>query len=72
MQRFLAWGVNDSATPKRAPYDFFGVFAFPDERAAIEYERIFEAAGSYAYFDQVNIMGEIESYGTVLEKLSGL
>ena len=68
----ITWGLNDDATPKRAPYDFFGVFSFLYERAATEYEKVFEAAEWYDYFDQINIMGEMESYASVLRRLSDL
>ena len=68
----ISWGVNDSTTPKRAAYDFFAIFRFPDEEAALRYERTFENSGWYEYFEQVNIMGADSTHKDVLEELIAL
>ncbi len=67
--KIIAWGFNDESTPKRAQYDFFAAFLFPDIEAAERYEKMFEAAGWYNYFEQVNVLGEVGSYGEILARL---
>ena len=57
----ISWGFNDTATGRRAPYDFYCVYRTP----SAEYQRGFEAeiagAGWYNYFDQVNVSGAIST-----------
>ena len=65
----IGWGSNDAEAPNRAPYDFFAAFVFPDDAAALKYERLFRAAGWYEYFEQVNLLGELEPHAAVLAAL---
>ena len=57
----ISWGFNDTATDRRAPYDFYCVY----KTASAAYQREFEAdiarAGWYEYFDQVNVSGEVST-----------
>jgi hypothetical protein len=53
----LGYGVNDPDTNRRAPYDFFGVYRFPESGLQRLFEAGFSASGWYDYFDQVNISG---------------
>ena len=67
--QIISWGYNDAQTPKRAKYDYFGVFKFPDEAAALRYERTFKNAGWYDYFEQVNVLGDDCQYNEILDRL---
>lgn len=55
--QILSWGINDGSTFHRADFDYFAVWSFPDEKAAVNFEKMVEAAGWYNYFDQVNARG---------------
>lgn len=68
----VAWGANEQTTPERAPYDFVAVFKFPNAGSALNDEQVFRDAGWYDYFEQVNVMGNIESYERVLAMLIDL
>lgn len=68
----VAWGRNEEQTPERAPYDFFAVFEFPDSYGVADYEKIFRTAGWYDHFEQVNLAGEVETYGSVTDALVNL
>lgn len=68
----VAWGKNDDDTPERAPYDYFGVFLFPNNAALVKYENTFRTAGWYDYFEQVNIGGSCDNFDSVLEQLISL
>ena len=67
--KIIAWGFNDEATPKRAPYDYFAAIVFPTELAAARYEKLFSAAGWYDYFEQVNVGGDIAPFDEILKQL---
>lgn len=62
----LGWGMNDPATDRRAPYDFFCVYRVP----SAEFQRGFEAAiagsGWHDHFDQVGISGGIVTPAALL------
>lgn len=68
----IAWGFNDEDTPHRAKYDFFAALKFPNIEDAERYEKTFAAAGWYNYFEQINVLGEMESYSETLARLSNL
>ena len=68
----VSWGPNINVTPERADYDFFGIFKFPDEASALRYERTFQQAGWYEYFEQVNVMGMDSTPNAILRKLVNL
>jgi len=68
----VSWGFNDPQTPQRSEYDFFAVFEFPSQAAALDYERLFSMAGWYQYFEQVNVAGASEPFQTTLERLKAL
>ncbi|WP_372365696.1 DUF6616 family protein [Candidatus Uabimicrobium sp. HlEnr_7] len=70
--KIVAWGFNEVSTPQRAEYDFFAAIIFPDEPSALTYEQLFRKAGWYNYFEQVNVIGEMESYNLVLDRLCNL
>lgn len=65
----VSWGYNDRTTPKRARFDYFGVFKFQDDAAALRYEQTFKKAGWYDYFDQANILGDDQLYSEILTRL---
>lgn len=56
--QIVSWGASDTNTFNRADFDFFGVWTFPDEETARNFEKMVEGAGWYNYFDQVNAMGK--------------
>lgn len=53
----LAYAVNDPATDRRAPYDFFCVYRVPDAAFQRVFESQIAASGWYRYFEQVNLSG---------------
>lgn len=67
--QIISWGLNDSTTSNRTDYDFFGVWSFPDETMARDFEKMVEGAGWYTYFDQVNASGTAQSPQEVIAKL---
>lgn len=63
------WGTNDSSTFKRADYDFFGVWRFPNVEMAHEFEKMVESVGWYDYFEQVNLMGDASAPQDIIPKM---
>ncbi|WP_051341915.1 haloalkane dehalogenase [Pseudonocardia spinosispora] len=53
----LGFGVNDPATDRRAPYDFFSAYRVPNAELQREFEAAIAASGWYDYFEQVNVSG---------------
>lgn len=55
----ITWSMNDCDITKRAPYDYFAIWKFPNKAFAQQFELIIEQSGWYKYFDQLNMGGEI-------------
>ena len=55
--QIISWGINDGSTFRRVDFDYFAVWSFPDENAAVKFEKLVEAADWYTYFEQVNARG---------------
>jgi len=70
--KILTWSNNDSATSKRAGFDLFAVWAFPDQETANAFQNLVEGAGWYNYFEQVNLMGKEDSVDNVIGQLIGI
>lgn len=70
--KIISWGVSDDDTFKKADYDFFGVWEFPDEAAVKSFEELVEGAGWYNYFDQINLSGSTSTPDVVIGKMIGL
>ena len=68
----ISWGFNDADTFKRAGYDFFAVWKFPDEQTAQGFEKMVEGAGWYTYFEQVNVMGDASTPQDIIGKMIGM
>lgn len=64
-----AWGLNEDETAFKADYDFFAVTKLPSEALLKEFQDIVEAAGWYAYFDQVNLSGSLMTPHEVIGKM---
>lgn len=64
----LAHVVNDPATDRRAPYDFFCVYRVPEAGLQRAFEAGIAASGWYDYFHQLNLSGAALSPGGVLMK----
>lgn len=69
---FGAWGENDPETARRLGYDYFGIWSFPTDELAKEFEQLVEAAGWYNYMDQVNISGKACSPMEIIGKMAEL
>ena len=67
--QIINWGVNDSGTFRRADYDFFAVWTFPDDAVAQTFEKMVEGAGWYNYFEQVNVKGDAVTPQEVIGKM---
>jgi len=65
----LTWSENDPSTSKRADYDFFAIWKFPDEATANDFQNLVEGAGWYNYFEQTNIQGATNSVENVISSL---
>ncbi|MEH6546599.1 MAG: DUF6616 family protein [Sneathiella sp.] len=68
----LGFGFNDKATDRRAPYDFFCLYALPDTHFAKAFEQEVEASGWYGFFEQKNVSGLLQSPQTLLAQNAGL
>ncbi|MEO7444752.1 MAG: DUF6616 family protein [Ferruginibacter sp.] len=67
--QIVSWGENESSTFKKADFDYFAVWSFPDVETAKQFEQMVEAAGWYNYFDQVNVMGNTTGPQQVIKKM---
>ena len=70
--KVLTWSVNDPATTKRATFDYFAIWTFPNQESADEFQKLVEGAGWYEYFEQQNLMGREDSVENVIGHLVGL
>jgi hypothetical protein len=70
--KIISWGINDHSTFKKAEYDFFGVWEFPDQASVKEFENLVESAGWYNYFEQVNLSGTATTTDEVIGKMIAL
>ncbi|MEO0895949.1 MAG: DUF6616 family protein [Bacteroidota bacterium] len=70
--KILSWSENDKATDKRAPFDYFAIWMFPNEETANGFQQLVEQAGWYNYFEQTNLMGAEDSVENVIGKLVSL
>lgn len=70
--KIVSWSMNDHDISKRAPYDYIGVWKFPNKAFAKQFETIIEQSGWYNYFDQVNLGGEIAEPGLSVEHMINL
>ncbi len=64
--QIVSWGTSDPSVFKRAEYDYFAVWTFPDVASAQQFEAMVTGAGWHNYFDQVNAMGKAASPQEVL------
>lgn len=67
--KILTWSVNDSQTSKRADYDYFAIWTFPDQSTADSFMQTVEGAGWYNYFEQQNLMGKEASAKDIIGQL---
>ena len=67
--KILTWSVNDKNTSYRGDFNYFAVWAFPNEKIVKTFQSTVENAGWYQYFDQVNLMGTQDSYENVFNML---
>ena len=63
------WSVNNNNTDKRAAFDFFAIWSFPDQETANGFQQLVQQAGWYNYFDQINLMGQEDSVENTIGKL---
>ena len=70
--KIISWGINEDSTFKKADYDFFGVWEFPDEAAVKPFEELVEGAGWYNYFEQINVCGTASTPDEVIGKMISL
>jgi hypothetical protein len=70
--QIISWGINDSATFRRVEFDYYAVWSFPNEQAAINFEKLVESADWYTYFEQVNARGATMSPQDVLAHMINL
>lgn len=67
----LGYGVNDPATPMRAPYDFFSMYRVPNAEVLQGFQAAIAESGWYDYFDQVNVAGAaLSPMGTLLQNVA--
>lgn len=64
----LGYAVNDPATDRRAPFDFFCVYRVPNAEMQRGFEAGIAASGWYDYFEQVNLSGTAGSATETLTK----
>jgi Family of unknown function (DUF6616) len=62
----LGYGMNDTETAHRSPYEFFCVYRVPNKEFQREFEAQVEAAGWYEFFEQINTSGEIVDHAEAL------
>ncbi len=67
--KILTWSNNNPSTSKKAAYDYFAVWTFPDQATADGFQELVQAAGWYNYFEQVNLMGEEETANGLIGQL---
>jgi hypothetical protein len=70
--KIISWGINNKKTFKRANYDFFGVWEFPNQESIESFEKLVESAGWYTYFEQVNLCGATTTPEEVIGKMIAL
>jgi hypothetical protein len=70
--QIVSWGINDGTTFRRVDFDYFAVWSFTDEKAAIAFEKLVESAGWYNYFEQVNARGNAGSPQEVMAHMMSL
>lgn len=70
--KIISWGINDESTFKKAEYDFFGVWEFPDQVSVESFENLVESAGWYNFFDQVNLCGTLTTPDEIIGKMIAL
>ncbi|MEL7146863.1 MAG: DUF6616 family protein [Bacteroidota bacterium] len=68
----LTWSENEKGTDKRANFDYFAIWTFPDQAIANEFQQLVDGAGWYQYFEQVNAGGKVDTAEGVISKLVGL
>lgn len=67
--QILTWSKNNEATSKRAGYEYFAVWSFPNQETADGFQQLVENAGWYNYFEQVNTMGKADSVDSIIGTL---
>ena len=67
--KVLSWGENDKETFKKAAYDYFAIWSFPNDELVKEFENLIDGAGWYEYFEQVNVCGDATSPEEIIGKL---
>ncbi|MEL6560140.1 MAG: DUF6616 family protein [Bacteroidota bacterium] len=70
--KVLTWSVNDNSTSRKAAYDYFAIWSFPNQEAANSFQQLVTGAGWYNYFEQTNLMGKEQSAAEVIGKLISL
>ncbi|MFJ4973609.1 DUF6616 family protein [Streptomyces sp. NPDC088755] len=67
----IGWGSSEPID-RDAGYPFFAVWRMPSTAVAERFAQELEAAGWYAYFQQINTTGELQSPPEVLARLAQL
>ncbi|MEZ4983627.1 MAG: DUF6616 family protein [Saprospiraceae bacterium] len=67
--QILTWSPNDAKTDKRIDFDYFAIWAFPNQAIADGFQQLVTGAGWYNYFEQVNAMGQAASADSVIGQL---
>ncbi|MEM9823206.1 MAG: DUF6616 family protein [Bacteroidota bacterium] len=68
----LTWSDNATVTTKRAAYDYFAIWKFPDQATADGFQQLVDNVGWYNYFEQTNLMGEAASAQEIIGQLINL
>lgn len=56
--KVLTCWVNDKLISKKADYDSFAIWIFPNQESPDGFQKILEGTGWYYYFEQVNLIGK--------------
>ncbi len=65
----VCWGTNSKTTDKRAEFDFFSVWKFPNQEMVEKFEKLVEGSGWYNYFEQVNLSGQASTPDEIIGHL---
>jgi len=66
----LTWSINDEKTDRRANFNYFAIWKFPDMELSQVFQEAVENAGWYEYFEQSNIQGSTNSVEKVIDVLA--
>ncbi len=69
----IAWmEVLESEAPHKGPYTYCSVYKFYDKYDADVFHKTMVKFKWYDYFEQINVVGEVESPGAVLQRVISL